>query len=114
MKYFGTISLMLFIIFGTWGCATVGESFEFKGTDKLVVGKTTKAEVLKQYGDPFRVGFDSGDLKWTYGFYKYSLFGSSDTKDLAITFDKNGLVKDYTYSTSLEDEKKEILRPQQL
>ena len=108
------LASILFMSFCLWGCATVGESFEFKGADKLVVGKTTKTEVLKQYGDPFRVGFDSGDLKWTYGFYKYSLFGSSDTKDLAITFDKNGLVKDYTYSTSLEDEKKEILHPHQL
>lgn len=109
MNRLGTISLMFFCMFGTWGCATVGESFEFKGADKLVIGKTSKAEVRKQYGDPFRAGFENGDLKWTYGFYKYRLFGSSDTKDLAITFDQNGIVKDYTYSTSIEEEKKELL-----
>jgi hypothetical protein len=114
MKNLGSILLIFFCLFGLWGCATIGEPFQFSGPEKLVVGKTTKAEVLKQYGDPFRVGFDDGDLKWTYGFYKYSLFGSSDTKDLAITFDKNGLVKDYTYSTSLEDEKNQILQRQML
>jgi hypothetical protein len=109
MKRLIKISIALFLLGGISGCATVGAPFDFKGSDSLVIGKTVKADVLRQYGEPFRVGYDSGNLKWTYGYYKYRLFGSSDTKDLVITFDKKGYVKDYSYSTSLEDEKWKVM-----
>jgi hypothetical protein len=110
MNRFGVILLMFFCSVGIWSCATVGNSFNFKGPESIVIGKTTKEEILKQYGEPFRVGYDDGELKWTYGFYKYRLFGSSDTKDLDLTFDKSGYVKNYTYATSLDEEKKDLLK----
>jgi hypothetical protein len=90
------------------GCATVGKQFQFAGPQSIQVGKTTKDDLVKQYGEPFRVGYDDGDLKWTYGYYKYRLFGDSDTKDLEITFDKSGFVRKYSYATSIEDEKKTL------
>jgi outer membrane protein assembly factor BamE (lipoprotein component of BamABCDE complex) len=89
-------------------CATVGQPFVFSGPDSIQAGKTTRAEISERYGEPFRAGYDSGNLKWTYGYYKYRLFGDSDTKDLDVTFDKNGVVKSYTYSTSVPDEKKSL------
>ena len=90
------------------GCATIGNSFQFDGPESVVVGETTKAEVLAHYGNPFRVGYENGHLKWTYGYYQYRLFGSSDTRDLSITFDKHNVVENYTYSSSDSDEIKKM------
>ena len=92
------------------GCATVGEAFQFQGPTSIVIGKTTQSEVLSKYGKPFRVGYDNGAVKWTYGFYHYRLFGDSETKDLAVTFDKNKVVSSYEYSSSEPDEVKQVLR----
>ena len=65
--------------------------------------------MLRHYGNPFRVGYENGNTKWTYGYYQYKLFGTSETKDLAITFDKSGVVSDYTYSSSEPEEVKRAL-----
>jgi len=91
------------------GCATMGSSFDFQGPGSVVVGKTTQAEIVSRYGNPFRVGFENGNKKWTYGYYQYKLFGDSQTKDLSITFDKNGVVASYTYSSSEPEEVTEAL-----
>lgn len=72
---FGVLSILQ-------GCATVGSPFQFQGPDSVVVGKTTQAEVLSKYGKPFRVGFENGSTKWTYGYYQYKAFGASNTKDV--------------------------------
>lgn len=98
---------LLFPLFVT-GCATVGSQFSFTGPENIAIGKTTRNEILKAYGEPFRVGYDNGNEKWTYGYYKYRLFGDSDTKDLDITFDKSGLVSSYSYSSSLNEDKQKI------
>lgn len=109
MKSFFRYIALGAILSGLSGCATAGRQFEFSGPESITPGKTTKAEILSQYGEPFRVGYDNGTLKWTYGYYKYRVFGQTDTKDLVVSFDRSGSVKDYTYSTSLEEEKRRIL-----
>lgn len=85
-------------------CATVGKPFEFKGPKSIINGKTTQSQIISTYGEPFRVGYENGDLKWTFGYYQYKLFGNSDSKDLNITFDKNNVVSGYTYSSSVPEE----------
>lgn len=82
------------------GCATVGSQFEFTGAHSITVGKTQKADVISAFGKPFRVGYENGNEKWTYGYYKYRMVGDSETKDLTITFDAKGVVTNYSYSTS--------------
>lgn len=101
------ICFLTFQLFLT-SCATVGNSFEFLGQDSLIIGKTTQKEVLVRYGDPFRVGFDNGNLQWTYAFYHYSLFDDARTKDLVVTFDKSGIVTNYSYNSSFEEDKLKI------
>ncbi len=93
------------ILFLISGCATVGSQFYFKNPNEIIIGKTTKIEMMNNYGTPFRVGFDSGKLQWTYGYYKYSLFNDADTKDLTITFDSKGVVTNYIYSSSSAEDK---------
>jgi len=99
-----TGSLILVAVFTFQGCATVGVPFRFRGPESVRVGKTTESDIVALYGKPFRIGFENGLRKWTYGYYHYKLFGDSETKDLDVTFDKNGVVTDYTYSSSNPDE----------
>ncbi len=101
--FVSVVSLMTFS-----ACATVGNQFSFKGVQSIIIGKTTRNEILSTYGQPFRVGYDNGNEKWTYGYYKYRVFGDSNTKDLDITFDKSGLVQKYTYSSSTDEDKRDI------
>ncbi len=93
------------------GCATVGGDFDSTGLSWLRAEETTKAQVLDRLGNPFRVGIDSGDLTWTYGFYRYRLIGQSNAKDLVIRFNPDGKVKSFTLNTTFPEEK-EALDPE--
>ncbi len=87
------------------GCATIGSDFNATRTDWIKAGETDKTTLLSRLGDPFRVGVDDGDPTWTYGYYKYSLFDESVTKDLIIRFGPDGKVKSFTLNTSFPEEK---------
>ena len=93
------------------GCATMGKDFDSTSLSWLKAGETAKKDVLVKLGDPFRVGMDSGDQTWTYGYYKYRVFGDSETKDLVIRYTADQKVKSYTLNTSFPDEK-EALEPE--
>lgn len=98
------------------GCATIGKDFDSTSLSWLKAGETAKKDVLEKLGDPFRVGMDSGDQTWTYGFYKYRVIGESATKDLVIRFSADQKVKSYTLNTSFPDEKEKMepeLKPKQ-
>lgn len=84
-------------------------------SNQLVKGKTTKAEVKRNIGDPNNTSFTDGGLEiWNYNaqrsvqkFFNYipivsaACSGSDDeTKKLSILFDENGVVKNYTYLNS--------------
>jgi outer membrane protein assembly factor BamE (lipoprotein component of BamABCDE complex) len=104
MKTNTVLSLALFSILCS-GCASVGRNFDSTSLGWLKPGETDKAALLSKIGQPFRVGMDAGDQTWTYGYYKYRVFGGSVTKDLVIRFDLGEKVKSYTLNTSFPDEK---------
>ena len=107
------VSQNLFLIISIFifqGCATIGSEFRFEGPKSISVGNTTKSEILSDYGKPFRVGYENGDEKWTYGYYKYSLFSDAETKDLVLIFNNQGIVTHYTYSSSNPSEIKKASR----
>ena len=89
------------------GCVTVGHNFPSEQFTWIEKGQTTWQDVEQKMGEPFRAGTDDGRLTWSYGYYKYSLFGQTKTKDLVIYFNKNGTVSSYTFNTSFPDEKKD-------
>jgi hypothetical protein len=93
--------------FTTTSCLTVGEPFS-SSVSWIKPHKTTKAEVERVFGQPFRTGYDSGLMTYSYGYYKYSAFEDSQTKDLTIRFDNQGIVESYTFSSSFPDDKKVI------
>lgn len=91
------------------GCFTIGHDFESSSAAGWIKpGETTKAQIQQKLGDPFRVGMDSGDPTWTYGFYQYRVFGSSDNKDLVFRFDQAGKVKTFTLNTTYPEEQQQL------
>jgi len=96
------IASLLFVIllFSIVSCATVGHEFPVDAVNQIRLGETTKEDINKIFGSPWRTGLDDGNKTWTYGYYKYRLFGETTTRDLVIRFDSNGVVSSYTFNTS--------------
>jgi|YNPNPStandDraft_1061719.scaffolds.fasta_scaffold06497_5 outer membrane protein assembly factor BamE (lipoprotein component of BamABCDE complex) len=99
-------AFLLLLLAAVYGCITVGRDFISHDFSWIVPNKTTRKEVRTVLGEPFRVGVDAGYMTWSYGYYRYSLFGEEKTKDLVIYFNKDGTVKSYTFNTSFPEEKK--------
>ena len=86
------------------GCASVGKPFSTEPVSEIVIGKTTQKNIKSVFGDPWRVGLENGKKTWTYGFYQYSLINKTQTKDLVVRFDDQGLVSSYTFNSTNPDD----------
>lgn len=102
------------------GCASVGneslrKESEASVAQKIVEGKTTKAEIRAMFGSPAKTTFTDGGLEiWTFELAKMKadgvnyipivgLFGSSASgtkKELVVLFDVAGVVKRFSMSES--------------
>ena len=82
------------------GCFTVGQEFAGSRVPEIRVGQSTKQDIENLFGSPWRRGMEDGKSTWTYGIYKYYLFGAADTQDLLIRFDNKGIVRSYTFGTT--------------
>ncbi|MGH7820294.1 MAG: outer membrane protein assembly factor BamE domain-containing protein [Candidatus Binatia bacterium] len=85
-------------------CFTVGENFSARPVRRIEKGITTKDEVEKLFGEPFRTGLDDGYESWTYVYNRWSLFSATRSKDLYIVFNRDGTVRTYTYNSNLEED----------
>ncbi|GAB4273702.1 MAG: hypothetical protein Kow0065_22380 [Methylomicrobium sp.] len=98
------VTLLLTAVLATsshlYGCATVGQDFAASRVVDLKIGETTQRQVREMFGPPWRMGREDGRNTWTYGKYRYYLFGPAETEDLVIRFDNNGVVRSYTFNTS--------------
>lgn len=99
-----TILLSLLVSIGLSGCLTVGANFPSEDFSWIVKNKTTRADANRLLGEPFRVGVDAGQITWTYGYYRYRLFGPTYTKDLVLYFNKEGTVSSFTFNTGFPEE----------
>lgn len=83
------------------GCMpSVGRPFPVKQVRQIEIGKTTRTDIRQMFGDPWRTGIEDGFKTWTYGEYTIKM-----TRDLIIRFDKDNVVKSYSFSSSFpEDE----------
>lgn len=88
------------------GCATIGHDFPVAEVSRIETGATSQEEIRRRFGDPWRVGVEDGETTWTYGKYKYRLFGQPSTTDLVIRFDPQGRVTSYSFSTTEHQEKR--------
>lgn len=91
------------VLGGTVGCFTMGRNFPGKDAiNRIQIGKTTKLELMETFGSPYRTGVEDGDQTWTYAYWKVRLVKVS-TRDLYVKFDKNDVVKSYSYNTNLPE-----------
>ena len=81
------------------GCVTNGDDFE-SDTAWLKEGQTKQADVRMVLGEPYSVGNSSGKPTWTYGFYRYKLFGKSFQKELKVYWNPDGTVSHYSFNSS--------------
>jgi hypothetical protein len=88
----------------TLSCATIGNRFPPENVARVKIGETTKAQLLGDFGLPYRRGIEDGDSTWTYVYYKVRLFGENlRTRDLYLRFGPDGRVRSYTYNSNLDD-----------
>jgi len=99
----------------TYGNEKLSNATEKSINQKIIKGKTTKAEIKQMFGTPSDVNYlPNNEQQWVYSFSKgkiktatmipiVGMFAGgtkSETKKLTIVFDKNGIVKDYMFITS--------------
>jgi len=95
--------LSIIMVFSTTqltGCFSVGQEFAGSRVPEIKIGQSTRQDIESIFGTPWRRGSEDGKSTWTYGIYKYYLFGPADTQDLLIRFDKQGIVRSYTFGTT--------------
>lgn len=82
---------------------TVGGDFPAEPIGELAIGKTTQRQVRDTFGPPWRTGLEDGQVTWTYGHYRYSLFAPVYARDLVLEFDDDGVLSSYTYASTEPD-----------
>ena len=70
-------------------------------------GTTAKADLLKMFGEPTQVGMKDGDQTWTWYFSKKGTGKDGvSTKQLEVTFNSQGVVKSYSFSSNFPEDMK--------
>ena len=87
------------------GCMSskFGRDFPSPEPSAITVGKTSKAEVQRLFGEPFQVGIDSGDATWRWFFGQRSR-GTEQTKDLSVRWNSDGTVKSYAFTSNFPND----------
>lgn len=102
------IALLLGIALGAAACAafTTGRDFSSPGRETIRNGTTTKADLVRLFGEPTQVGIDDGDQTWSWIYFKK---GDPDlTKTLTIRFQPTGVVKSYSFSSNFPEDMKAL------
>lgn len=101
-------------------CATAGNKYlenetESSVSNQIAERKTTKAQIISQFGNDARVTFiDSGNELWTYKFSRsipdfsnfipfirwFSSGADVITKELVVIFNQEGIVSKYTMNVT--------------
>ena len=90
--------LILLFLAACYG--TVGKNFNSSQLKTIQNNVTSKKEILKNFGSPFKKGIERGQTMWTYQFDQWNAVGPAKSKDLVILFDQNNIVKAYRYTIS--------------
>jgi len=74
------------------GCGLVGKDFDTEKAQTIQNGKTTKTDIKKMFGKPFKTGVQNGRPIWVYEKNEYKVFGKGSAKSLIVEFDHKGIV----------------------
>ena len=101
--------LLLAVLF-LHGCALTGQEFSSSTVNEIQPNVTTKAEITKTFGEPFRKGLASGFETWRYS-YRALLTEKAGyvNNDLFLIFNKNGTVQKYSFETNLPKGEKPVI-----
>jgi hypothetical protein len=95
------VGFMLAVAFtAAIGCITIGRPFPVGAVYQIKMGETTRTEINRLFGNPWRTGIDNDRKTWTYAHYRYTLFGGPMTRDLVVRFDDKGVVVSYTFNST--------------
>ncbi len=75
------------------GCGSVGKDFDTDMAQTIEKGKTTKSDIKRMFGTPFKTGVQNGNPIWQYEKNVYRAVGKDSSKSLIVEFDGNGIVK---------------------
>ena len=99
MNYIGLI-ILVGIILLPGGCGTAGKSFNTSKIGGIVNGTTTRSDIKKIFGEPFKTGIQNGQPIWVYEDHHYSIIREETSKDLIIIFSPDGIVQSYQFMSS--------------
>lgn len=99
MRNFYKSMLMVFLA----GCVSRGRDFPSK-FEWIVKSKTKQDDVRLVLGEPQFVGSNEGQPTWTFGSYKYSLFGPSYTKELKFYWNADRTVQSWSFNSSFPED----------
>jgi len=99
MNYSGLIILVGTILL-PGGCGTAGKSFNTSKIESIVNGITTRSDIKKMFGEPFKIGIQNGQPIWVYEDHHYSIIREETSKDLIIIFNPDGTVQSYQFMSS--------------
>ena len=99
MNYIGLI-ILVGIILLPGGCGTAGKSFNTSKIGSIVNGTTTRSDIKKIFGEPFKTGIQNGQPIWVYEDHHYSIIGNEVSRDLIIVFDPDGIVQSHQFMSS--------------
>jgi len=96
---------ILFLLAAACAALTVGREFPSPSADMIRIGQTSKADLLRVFGEPTEVGLDDGDQAWTW---LHGQFSPERRKQLTVRFNDRGAVKSYTFNSNFPDDMKRL------
>jgi len=93
-------TVMFLVIFLASCHGTMGKNFDSTELKSIQNNVTSQEEIFERFGAPFKKGFETGQVMWTYQFDQWNALGPTHSKDLVILFDKENIVKIYRYTSS--------------
>ena len=99
--------LASFLILAACAGLTIGREFPSLTRETIKNGITTKADLVRIFGEPTQVGMDDGDTTWTWLYVARST-DKELTKQLTVRFRDGGVVKSYSYSSNFPEDMRSL------
>ena len=101
-------SVVLAVSLAACAALTTGRDFPSpKPGAEIKNNTTTKADLLKMYGEPSQSGMKDGEQTWTWYYWKKGSGKEGDlSKQLEVTFNTQGVVKSHSFSSNFPEDMK--------
>jgi hypothetical protein len=99
MNYIGLI-IFIGVVLISNGCGTAGKNFNTSNVESIVNGTTTRPDIKKIFGEPFKTGIQNGQPVWIYEKHHYSILRDDTSEDLIIIFSSDGIVQSHQFMSS--------------